>query len=292
MKIGRLNGFIKPAIISLFALAVISLALFIYNSLKNEKLFPKVFRIAIDQSWYPLELYNKKEALLVFSEDLMQEIAKKEKINLELLQVVPEDLFIGLDEGEYEGVLSSLMVLEKNSLNYVITTSANTITSHIGREEGSESYIFSKPYYLLGPVLVVPMSSSIKSLNDLNKKRIGVIKGDKLISNLSNNSSIRFVFYDDSDRDKLSNDVVNQEIDGMILDDISAYQFTTSPLYQDKLRIASAPLTREGLRLIVKNNPESKELIDKFNEGLKTLKKDGAYNQLLLKWDLFIPDSS
>ena len=36
----------------------------------------------------------------------------------------------------------------------------------------------------------------------------------------------------------------------------------------------------------MKNDHEYKNLIEQFN-GLKTIKKNGIYNKLLLKWELF-----
>lgn len=262
---------------------VISLGVLAQSFFKKENLSSKVYRIAIDESWYPLDLFNEKEDLLAFSEELIQTIAKKQNISLQLIQVGSENLFTGLDEGEYEAVLSSLIVLEKNGANYAFTSS-------VGIEENSESYIFSNSYYLLGPVIVVSTSSSIKSLKELNGKTIGITRGSKPISYLINNISVNLIFYDYNDRAKLIDDVINHVIDGMILDAIPAYEYTKSTLYQNQLKIASAPLNREGLRLIAKNNHDSKELIVKFNEGLILIKKNGVYSQLLSKWDLFNPE--
>ena len=82
----------------------------------------------------------------------------------------------------------------------------------------------------------------------------------------------------------------NKVIDGMILDVIPAYEYTRNGIYRDQLKIVSKPLTNEGLRLIAKNNPESKKLIEHFNEGLKAMKKNDIYSQLLLKWELVDPE--
>lgn len=78
----------------------------------------------------------------------------------------------------------------------------------------------------------------------------------------------------------------------MILNVIPAHEYTKNGIYLNQLKIASKPLTNEGLRLIAKNNSESKKLLEQFNEGLKALKKNGTYNQLLLKWGLFDPEKN
>lgn len=268
IKRNRLTNFTKPRFIIILILAAIFLGGLLYTYFSKEILPPIIYRIAIDETWYPLQLFDKEQEITIFSEEIAQAIAAKQHFSIQLIRVEYENLFTGLDNGEYEGVLSSLLVLEGNVENYRV----------------------SNPYYLLGPVLVVSASSHIKSLKDLSGKSIGIISRSKPIISLYKNTSINFVFYDYNDRFKLMDDVSNNVIDGMILSMIPAYEYTKSGPYQDLLRVASEPLTKEGLRLIAKNNPESKKLIEQFNEGLKAIRKNGIYNQILLKWGLFNPE--
>ncbi len=268
IKRNRLANFTKPRFIIILILAAIFLGGLIYNYFSKESLPPIVYRIAIDETWYPLQLFDKEQDITIFSEEIARAIAEKQHFPIQLIRVGSENLFTGLDNGEYEAVLSSLLVLEENVENYIV----------------------SNPYYLLGPVLVVSSSSHIKSLKDLNGKSIGIIIGLKPIISLYKNTSINFVFYDYNYRYKLIDDVSNNVIDGMILSLITAYEYTKNGPYQNLLKVVSKPLTNDGLRLIAKKNPESKKLIEQFNEGLKAIKKNGVYNQLLLKWGLFNPE--
>lgn len=259
----------KSRFIIILMLTVIFLGGLIYIlSSKTETLPPSIFRIGIDETWYPLKLYDKEQYISVFSEDLLQKIAAQQHFSVQIVRIGSENRLSGLDNGEYEGILSSLIL----------------------QEENTEKYISSNPYYLLGPVLVVSKSSKIKSLNDLKGKTIGLINRSETIESLERKSSIRFVYYSYNDRFKLIEDVSNKVIDGMILDVIPAYEYTRDGIYRDQLKIASKPLTDEGLRLIAKNNPESKKLIEHFNEGLKAMKKNDIYSQLLLKWELVDPE--
>jgi len=237
-------------------------------SSKTETLPPAVIRIGIDETWYPLKLHDKEKYVSAFSEDLLQKIAAQQHFSVQIVQIGSENHLADLDNGEYEGILSSLIL----------------------QQENIEKYISSNPYYLLGPVLVVSNSSGIKSLNDLKGKTIGLINRSEPIEALEKHSSIRFVYYSYNDRSKLIDDVSNKVIDGMVLDVIPAYEYTRDGIYRDQLKIASKPLTNEGLRLIAKNNPESKKLIEHFNEGLKAMKKNDIYSQLLLKWELVDPE--
>ncbi len=259
----------KSRFIIILMLAVIFLGGLIYTYSSTKTLPRTIFRIAIDETWYPLNLYHKEEYITLFSEGLLRDIAAQQHFPVQIMPVGPENLLAGLDNGEYEGILSSLIL----------------------QEEDAKEYISSNPYYLLGPVLVVSKSSHINSLNDLKGKTIGLIKRAEPIEALEKRSSINFVNYDYNDFEKLIDDVSNKRIDGMVLDVIQAYEYTKDSIYQDLLKVVSKPLTNEGLRLIAKNDSESKKLIEHFNEGLKAIKKNGTYSQLLLKWELFDPEN-
>jgi len=280
-EVSKLINFNKKMFIIILILATFFLGGILYKYYPEGNSLPKIYRIAIDETWYPLNLFNKEEYITAFSEELTLAVASQHHLPIQFIQVESENLFTGLDMGEYEAVLSSLLVLEENGNNYAVL-SLEVI------EENNENYIFTNSYYLIGPVLVVPLSSHIKSLKDLSGKIIGIVNESKPISSLLKDIPINFIFYEYNKRSQLAEDVINNVIDGMILDMIPAYE--TAKFYRNQLKIASIPLTREGLRLIAKDTPESKRLIDQFNEGLKTDKKNGTYDRLLAKWGLFNPE--
>ena len=178
-------------------------------------------------------------------------------------------MFTGLDNDAYDGVLSPSLPDGASAGNYLL----------------------SNPYFLLGPVLVTSPTSPLKSLKDLSGKRIGVINNSRSLFALNKDPTLNFVFYDYSDRLNFLTDLTNGQLDGMLLDKMTADEFTHSPLYTNQFHISSAPLTNEGLRLIVKNSPDNQILIDKFNKGLAQAQKNGEYAKLLNKWSLFSPVS-
>lgn len=261
-----LNSMMKKIIIVLFILATGFLFGLIYSNFTNENLPSSVYRISYDAAWSPLELYDKERDLSAFSEEIVRAIAVEEHLPLEVIPLQSENLLEFLDRGNYKGILSSISL----------------------QPEEEDKYLSSNPYYLLGPVLVVPKSSNVKLLNELKNQDVGIINdSDELF--LRNYKDIHFVFYDYDDLDKMADDVSNHVIQGMILNLIPAYEYTENGLYQNQLKVVTAPLNQDGLRLITKNNPDSKELIKHFNAGLKAIKKNGTYKKKLSKWDLFEP---
>lgn len=251
----------------ILSFGVIVLAGFMYTRFWGTTLQEKIYRVAIDDSWYPLELYDKKQYVTLFSEDLLSQIAENAGASIQYIGTSSGNLLTGLDLGEYDGVLTAFILYGENT----------------------DKYLTSKPYYLLGPVLMTATSSHITSLKDLEGKKIGFIRGSNSIASLLKYSYVSIVFYDYNDRFKIQDDIRNNIVDGVFLDMMTAYEFTKSGNQPGEFRIDSIPLGNYGLHLIVANTPQGEKLIDGFNKGLKKMKNSEVYPQLLSKWGLFNP---
>ena len=231
--------------------------------LSRGKNFRGDYLIARDQTWYPLNFYGKESSVLGFSDDLMLQIAKKMGLRVRLVSASPGDLLETLDDS-VDGIFSSLtpdVMLQEN-------------------------YLFSEPYYSLGAVLVVDTQSNIKSLADMEGKFIGLKRGSRVLFAIPGHPNMHVVTYDSPIT--MLDDVVNDKIDGAFLNQLNAYDFTTG-YYKGKLRVATPPLTQEGLRLITGVSRRDAALMETFNAGLEEMKKNGTYHALLQKWDLHDP---
>lgn len=224
------------------------------------------YRIAKDQTWYPLPLYGKENNLSAFSNELLFAIARDQGLKIELMSTSHQMLFDKLDDGGVQGVLSSL--------NPEVSS--------------REFYEFSDPYYVFGAVLVVPKDSEVTTLEDLARKTIAVKRGSSILFNPPMASSSYITPYDSPTL--VLDQLVRDKIDAVVMDQFSAY-FFLKEFYRDKLKVANLPMTLEGLRLITGKTDADKELVTKFNEGLKHIKENGTYLELLNKWDLYDPDN-
>lgn len=250
-----------PKILFIFLLVLATIVLGMRSCDSTENFWrKKLYRIARDATWYPLDLLGKERNMLAFSNELLLAIAKNESLKIELLSNSSENLFSGLDNELYDAILSPMLPNQYNN----------------------QYYWFSKPFYLLGPVLVVKESLNVNSLQEMEGKAIGVSSGSSLVYNRY--PKILITSYDNILT--ALNDVERNVIDGVILSGLTAYAYTTG-LYSGRLKVASAPLTNEGLRLIARKDEESKYLIDKFNEGFEKVKNDGTYDALITKWGLY-----
>lgn len=221
-------------------------------------------RVAIDTNWKPLQLYNREQNVSLFSEDLLRAIAENQNFSFRIIHVGSDFLYTGLLNQDFDAILSF---------------------ARIPTDDHPREFIISEVYFPLGPVVVATTTSTIKSIEDLNGKKIAFIMGSEASIPLYENTAIHFVPYSSVDLPKIIEDLIMNNIDGAILNQMLAKHVADRGIYKDDLDIVSLPLNKDGLAMIAKNTPESKKIIEKFNQGLKAIQKNGTYDQLLQKWD-------
>jgi polar amino acid transport system substrate-binding protein len=212
------------------------------------------YSIGRDQSWFPLQIAWRAPNLNAFTNALVQEIAKKEDVPLQIINISWEQLFQLLEEKEVGGIFTSL--------------SPNVITQ--------AKYTFSDPFLLLGPVLIVPFDSQATSLLDLAGKIVAVNQFDESILIAQRYPSIMIELYENMPAvlEKLN----GGQIDGVLMPVLEA-QALVPHLYPSRLKIVTAPLSNKALRLITLKGA-NKALMKHFNQGLEWLLSSGKYAAL------------
>lgn len=217
------------------------------------------YHIGQDTRWQGLSLKGKERNLSAFNNELLLNIARHEHFRVYL--TVTSHPLEELKQGKLQGIITTL---QPNSLY-------------------ENKLLFSDPYFLIGPVLIVPVTAPKNGWNEKRKKIVGIQRQSSLIANLKQDPSIQIKFYEDILT--ALTDLTERRIDGAIFPVIPAYTYTQI-FYKHELKIATPPLTNEGLRLVTLNNQSGKLLIQKFNEGLKTLEQEEVYHQMLERWGL------
>lgn len=219
------------------------------------------YYIGQDSLWPGLELMGKERNVMAFNSDLLTTIAKKENLHLHLINGSSAELFSSLEQGSLQGVITNL----------------KSDYSNEGR------LIFSEPYFLLGPVLIIPSTAPLEGFNEKAKKIIAVPSRTPNILNLEADPSIQIKLYDDMLRALA--DLSDHNIDGAIFPALPAHVYTKT-FYSKELKIATLPLNDDGLRLAALKNETGEFLIKHFNKGLAEIKQNGTYQQLVEQWDL------
>lgn len=218
------------------------------------------YQIGIDPMWYPVDFGNLNNNVLGFSTEMLKTISRYEHIDFSVLYTNWDSLLQGLSAEKYEGALSSLHPYSFN-LNV---------------------YDFSDSYLPLGPVLVVPTSSSYTSLSEIHKKPVAALAQSSSILLLDTYPDI--FIYSSNSVPEVINQLQSGQVVGALLPFLTAKAYTQGS-FQSQLKIVTAPLNDEGLRLITLKN-KNPLLIKKFNKGLEKMKKDGNYDLLLTDWKL------
>lgn len=255
----------------LAAAALIILALLAVRACSSSKAHQKeLYIIGRSSTWYPLQLMGKERNLQAFTNDLMDSVASHSELRFAWLETGASTLFERLDGGSCDAVISPL---QPNVVN-------------------RERYLFSNAFFKLGPVLIVRKDSDATSLKDMEGKTIAIRSGYalRLDGDRQNDVDISKVTVNSFENmNRALEALTRDKIDGVIMDALQAYH-NVEGFYAGKLKIVTAPLTDEGLRLITLNTPSSEALISIFNETLEELQKDGAYTALLAKWNLVDPE--
>jgi polar amino acid transport system substrate-binding protein len=241
-----------------FSFTLILLAFCFFGCSKRSR--SNEYKVAVDPSWFPLDLIGREKQVLGFSRDLLQEIAAIKKLRIATVRENWDNLISNLQEEKYNAIFSSMQpyIFYKNI------------------------YDFSDLYLNTGPVLILPFTSKIASLDMLSGKEIAVQRGSPAEAILAKYPGIIMRIYDSIP--EALNDILIGIVDGAIADVLAAQAYCQD-LYQGQLKIATGPLDDEGLRLVALHQ-KSSDLIIAFNEGLKELKQKGTYAELARKWGL------
>lgn len=259
-KLNRMLVVKKRFSIAGLVFVLLLLFYFFFMQTKSE-MNQNLYYIGEDSRWKDAQLYGKEKNISAFSRDILEAIAKEEKIRFKLIHSRSNELEKKLVDGEFQGILSSMnpSQIKQRTLN------------------------FSEPYYALGPVLTVSAGSRIEGWNELAKKIVGVYAPSPTVMSLQKDHSIQIRLYDDIK--KAFADLNDDQIDGVIFPVLPSLTYVKT-FYHGKLKITTPPLDDQGLHLVALKNERGEGLIQHFNRGLEAIKKNGTYDQLLKRWDL------
>ncbi|MBA3722522.1 MAG: transporter substrate-binding domain-containing protein [Parachlamydiaceae bacterium] len=234
---------------------------FLFRGCSDSVSKDQLFHIGRQNSWPSVNLMGKEKNVAAFTDELLSAIAMKEHLNMSLTLTSPNDLMSKLQDSQFDAIITNLQP-----------------EPAIERQ-----YVLSNPFFLLGPVMVVPTESELDTWEELKYKIIGIMSQSPILLEISKDASIRLKLYDDIP--KVLSDLFEQKIDGAILPALPAYIYIRS-FYPGQIKIATSPLNKDGLRLVALKTDSGKFLIDEFNKGLAEIKTDGIYQKLIDNWGL------
>lgn len=248
----------KKSRIIYFGLALVALLL-VFRGCRIDQILNEHYYIGQDSRWSSIQLMGKEKNLTAFNNHLLSAIGQEEGIQMIIETSPSPDLIKELEAGKLQGVLTSL---QSSYLN-------------------EEKLLFSPSYFLTGPVLTIPSGEPLEGWNELGKKIIAIPPNSPLLPTLEQDATIQIKIY--SGILQALSDLAERKIDGVIFPAIPSHTYVNT-FYSTELKIATLPLTDEGVRFVVLNNKKGGKLLKIFNEGLKKLKEKGIFHQLLDHW--------
>lgn len=246
-----------------------TIVLSLFFNLPERAIIPttKLFTVAHDATWAPFSFAGKESQLTAFTDELLSTIAEDQQFIIHVRPASPNNLFSGLNNGDYEGVLSA------RTMDGVVL----------------KKYYTSPIFYAFGPVIIAKIPSNIRTAEDLRGRTVGITSTVEFLMQYPTDPDTTYISYPHiSDAlAALANGSVQAVIGSKVLAEIYV-----SSLYRDKLSIVSVPLSDSGLRLFTLRNEEGLSLIKLFSDGLENLKKNGVYAKLLQKWKLMGSDQN
>ncbi len=227
---------------------------------KNEADKKNKLTVALSDDYPPMEFRDDANQLVGFDIDLIDALSVELDTEIEIITTAWDGLFVGLDAGKYDMVIS-----------------ATSITP-----ERLEAYEQSDPYLASGQVVVIHKGNQeIKALEDLAGKKIGVQSesaGAAAAEKQRSAIGYEITSYDESV--SVFNDLKTERLDASVVDYGVAMEYIANN--PDDYAITKIMLSNEPLAVTIKKG--NLELKDKVNKALANLSKTGKLKEISEKW--------
>ncbi len=216
----------------------------------------KVYKIATDTTFAPFEFENESGEMVGIDLDLLKAIAADQGFEYELIVAGFSAAVTGLEAGEYDGVIAGMSI----------------------NAEREKKYDFSAPYYDSGVGMAVAADSDIAAYEDLNGKTVAAkigTEGCTFAESIADQYGFTVTQFEDSSsmyQDVLAGNSV------ACFEDYPVLGYEISRGTGLKLPLDMERGSSYGFAVLKGQNAELKEM---FDAGLKNLKENGTYDEIL-----------
>jgi len=220
----------------------------------------ETYVIATDTTFAPFEFQNEKGEYVGIDIELLAAIAEDQGFKYELKTLGFDAAVQALEAGQADGVIAGMSITD----------------------ERKKSFDFSEPYFDSGVVMgIAKDNNDIKSYADLKGKKVAVktgTEGSAFAESIKAKYGFKTVYFKDS---------------SMMYEDVKAGNSVAC--FEDYPVLGYAVTQNVGLKIVTEKEQGSsygfavqkgknEELLKKFNDGLKNLKDNGKYQEILDKY--------
>ncbi len=222
----------------------------------------KVWVVATDTVFRPFEFTDENGDFVGIDVDVLAAIAEDQGFKYELTSLGWDAGVAAVQAGQADALIAG---------------------ATIKQERIDSGWIFSDGYYDATQTFVVPEGSDIKSFEDLKGKNVAVKNGTAgmdFAESLKEEYGFTTTVFEDSPT--MYQDVILGN---------SAACVEDTPIMADSIKTGGLALTiPEGMESegapygFAIMNPDNQELLDMFNAGLKNIKANGKYDEIIAKY--------
>lgn len=222
-----------------------------------------VLRVGLCPEYPPFESINENNEIVGFDPSLADAIAKELGIKAEFINTPWEGLIAGLNNGDFDVIMSAMSPEEATAATDAVELSDN--------------------YYVLADVIVVRSDNAdINSKEDLAGKTVGVQDACSAAQAAEDlpNKGINVAKLNHYTRNaEAYAELANGRIDALVVSKTYANeQAKNNPGF----KVIDDPLQEVGIAVVAKQG--SVALVDKINEIVAKLKENGTYDTIAVEW--------
>ncbi len=177
---------------------------------------------------------------------------------------------------------SMFLALESNKIQAVADQVAKT-------PEREEKYLFTDESYFAAETVIVVKSgrTDIKTLEDLEGKKVGALAGDSYTllleeHNKKVDNDIILKYSESGTPSEILQDVQNGRIDAYVNDPIMIQSVMEK--YDLDIEVVGQPIVNDNMGIVLKDAEQGEKLKALIDPVLKELKEDGTLAKLSKKW--------
>lgn len=228
------------------------------NSEKSED--AKTYIIGTDAAYPPFEK-QAADKIVGFDIDIINAIAEKTGIKIEVKHTGWDPLFEGIDTGTVDAGISAITITDVRK----------------------ETYDFSDPYFEATQLIMVAKDSNVASLQDLAGLKIGVqgaTTGHIVVQEAFGKTYAGIKAYEDTPM--AVDDLLLGRVDAVVADNAVLQEYLKVLNNDDFKLIKDSSFEIESYGMMVKKG--NTEILAKLNEGLKKIKEDGTYDKIFQQY--------
>lgn len=220
----------------------------------------KEWLVSTEAGFPPFESQQGEE-IVGFDIDMIKAIGEVNGVDVKVQHMGWDPMFDAIDRGKVDVAVAAITI----------------------REDRQQMYDFSEPYFEAKQLILVPKDSPVSKLDDLAGKSIGVqsaTSGEKVVQDKFGLTYEGLKGYEDVP--SAVDDLTNGRVDAVIADNavVLEYLKKVGELGFKIVDDSSFPAEHYGI-MVKKGNTE---LLNQINEGLKTIKENGKYEEIYSKY--------